>query len=130
MLAVAALAGCSRSPLDQARKGLDSIHSWAASTQMVGERWLQGAVPSAYVRRTLQSFGRKVVKERGKVASGSLPTEMKRYLLSGFDSTSLAIDSLRVMVDRGERGEAARLVSSLSSRAHATDSMKARIHEK
>jgi hypothetical protein len=129
MLAVAALAGCSRSPLGQARKGLDSLHSWTASTQMVGERWLQGAVPDAYVGRTLNSFRAKVLEQRGKLASGTLPTDMKRYLLSGFDSTSVAIDSLRVVVERGERGEAARIVSGLSARAHAADSVKARIHE-
>ncbi len=130
VLAMAALTGCSNSPLDEVRKGLDSLHSWAVSTQMVGERWLQRAVPDAYVGRTLKSFGRKVLEQRGKLASGTLPTETKHYLLSGFDSTSMAIDSLRVMVERGDRGGAARIVSGLSARAHAADSLKARIHEK
>jgi hypothetical protein len=128
VLAVTSIAGCSHSPREEARKGLESLHSWAVSTQMVGERWRQSAVPRPYAGRALSSFRKKMLKQRGKIASETLPSELKRYLLSGFDSTVVATDSLRAMVQRGERGDAARIVSSLSARASAADSAKARIH--
>ncbi|HEU6451204.1 MAG TPA: hypothetical protein VFT57_07270 [Gemmatimonadaceae bacterium] len=127
-LALATIAGCSRPPGEQARKGLESLHSWAVSTQIVGERWLQRAVPDPYIGKTLDSFGRKMRKQRTKIASGTLPADVKRYLISGFDSTALAAESLRVRVESGERGDVARIVSGLSARAQSADSVKARLN--
>ncbi|HEU4584782.1 MAG TPA: hypothetical protein VFR95_03485 [Gemmatimonadaceae bacterium] len=125
---VASIVGCSHSPGEKAKKGLESLHSWAVSTQMVGERWLQRAVPDPYVGKTLDSFGRKMRKQRTKIASGTLPADVKRYLISGFDSTALAAESLRVRVESGERGDVARIVSGLSARAQSADSVKARLN--
>jgi hypothetical protein len=126
-LAVAAIAGCSRSPGEKSKKGLESLHSWAVSTQMVGERWLQRAVPDPYVGTALKSFGEKIRKQRRKIASGTLPADVKRYLISGFDSAALATDSLREMVQGGDSADAVRILSGLSARARSADSVKARI---
>jgi len=123
-LAAFALAGCSRSPRDQAKKALESLHSWAVSTQMVGERWMEGAVPDSYASKALQSFGKKVEKERGKIASGELPADTKRFLIAGFDSTTRAVDSLLSNVDKGEKIAAADILKRLSAQARAADSLE------
>ncbi|HEU4586806.1 MAG TPA: hypothetical protein VFR95_13715 [Gemmatimonadaceae bacterium] len=127
VLAVAGLVGCSRSPREEARRALESLHSWTASTRMVGERWLQRAVPDRYVGEALKFFGKRMREERSRIASGTLPADVRTYLLSGFDSTALATDSLLMAVERGERGAAARIVSGLAARARSADSVMAHI---
>ena len=126
-LAALALVGCSRSPRDQAKKALESLHSWAVSTQMVGERWVEGAVPDSYASKALQSFGKKMEKERGKIASGELPADTKRLLIAGFDSTARATDSLLSIVDKREKSAAVDILKQLSARARAADAFEARL---
>lgn len=132
MLALAALvvAGCSKSPSDQAKKGLESLHSWAVSARMVGERWVEGAVPGPYASKTLQSFSEKVRKERKKTASGKLPSNVEGFLVAGFDSTASATDSLLAVVDRGDKRAAADLIGRFSMQARAADSLKASLGAK
>ncbi|HET7550163.1 MAG TPA: hypothetical protein VFK04_02670 [Gemmatimonadaceae bacterium] len=128
-LAALAVVGCSGSPRDEAKKALESLHSWAVSTQMVGERWMEGAVPDPYASKALQAFGKKVRKERDKIASGKLPADMKRYLVAAYDSTARTADSLMSDVDKGDRS-AADILKQLSARARAADSLEGRLGAK
>lgn len=127
MLALAALvvAGCSRSPRDQAKEGLESLRSWAVSAQMVGERWAEGAIPGQYARKALQSFGKKVRKEREQTASGKLPSNVKGFLVAGFDSTASATDSLLTVVKSGDKRAAADVVRRFAMQARSADSVRA-----
>ncbi len=117
------VAGCSPSPREQARKGLESLHSWAVSARMVGERWIQGAIPDPYASTTLQTFGRKVRKERRKTSSGNLPSDVKEFLVAGLDSTAGAADSLLAAVNRNDKRAVPGIVRELSLRARAADSL-------
>lgn len=132
--ALAALAvivvGCSGSQRERVKEELESLHSWAVSSRMVGERWLHGAVPDPYASETLSSFAKKVEKEREKAASGKLPAQMKKFLVAEFDSTALATDSLLALVDRRERRAAAGVLARLSRQARAADSVKERVGTK
>jgi hypothetical protein len=121
---------CSRSPREQAKKGLESLRSWAVSAQMVGERWAAGAVSAPYASKTLQTFGTKVRNERGKVASGNLPSDVKEFLVAGFDSTAHATDSLLSLVDRGDKRAAADVVGRLALQARAADVARERFGAK
>jgi len=126
-LVALAVSGCSRSPRDQAKKALESLHSWAVSTHMVGERWMEGDVPDAYASKALQSFGKKVRKERGKIASGKLPNDMKQFLAAGFDSTARSADSLLSIIDKREKSATADILKQLAAQARAADSVKERL---
>jgi hypothetical protein len=126
-LAALAAVGCSGSPRDQAKKALESLHSWAVSAQMVGDRWMHGAVPDPYARKALEAFGKKVRKERNKATSGKLPADIEGYLAAQYDSTAAATDSLLSLVGRGERRAAAILVARLSAEGRAADSVKGRL---
>ncbi|HET7621410.1 MAG TPA: hypothetical protein VFK39_05855 [Gemmatimonadaceae bacterium] len=126
-LAALVVAACSHSPREQAKKRLASLHSWAVSTQLVGERWMEGAVPTPYASKTLQTFGRKVWNERRQTESGELPPDVKAFLVAGFDSTARATDSLLSVVDRNDKHAAADIVRRLSVQARAADSARERI---
>jgi hypothetical protein len=94
---------------------------------MVGERWMEGAVPTPYASKTLQTFGKKVWKERKKTASGKLPPDVKAFLVAGFDSTARATDSLLSAVDRDDKHAVAHIARRLSMQARAADSARERI---
>lgn len=126
-LAALTLAGCSHSPRDQAKEALESLHSWAVSAQMVGERWMEGAVPASYASKALRSFGKKVEKERGKIASRELPADTKRFLSAGFDSTTRAVGSLLSNIDKDEKNAAADVLKQLEAQARAADSLQERL---
>lgn len=132
MLALAALvaAGCSHSPREQAKEGLESLRSWAVSAQMVGERWEAGAVSDPYASKTLQTFGKKVRKERRKAASGRLPSDVKEILVAGFDSTAHATDALLSLVDRDDKQAVIEVVRRLALQARAADVARERLGAK
>ena len=123
-LAALAVIGCARSPREQAKKGFESLHSWAVSTRMVAERWVQGSVPDPYAVKALQSFGKQVRKERKKAASGKLPADVRRILVAQYDSTAVATDSLLMLAGRGQKRAAASIVVRLSDQARVADSLK------
>jgi hypothetical protein len=126
-LAVLPLAACSKPAAKQAREGLESLHSWARSSSMVGEEWVRRAVPDAYARKALQSFGEHVRKEEQKASSGELPTALARFLADGFAAVSQATDSLRSAVERKDRHATVAIMARLSAQSRAADSVKKRL---
>jgi hypothetical protein len=90
---------------------------------MLGERWMQGAVPASYASKTLGTFGKKIRAERERISSGKLPPGVREFLAAHFDSTAGATDSLLAVVDRGDKRGAADFVSLLSAQARAADSV-------
>ena len=123
-IAAIALAACSGPPDKQAKQGLESLHSWAQSANMVGEEWLRGAVPDAYARTALQSFAKKAKKEQKQALSGKLPAATRQFLVEGFGAVILAADSLRSAVDRRDRHGTVTIMGALAARARAVDSVK------
>jgi hypothetical protein len=126
-IAAIALAACSKPPRQQAKQGLESLHSWAQSADMVGAEWLRGAVPGAYAGKALQSFAKKARKEQRKISSGALPAATRKYLSDGFGAVALSTDSLRSAIHRKDRDATAPLLAQLSARARAADSAKAQL---
>ena len=56
------LTACSRSPHDKLLEALETIQSWTATAQMVGEAWQQGNVPDQYARQTLIKSQQEISK--------------------------------------------------------------------
>ena len=130
VLAALVAAGCSRSPREQARMELLSVRSWAASAQMVGERWMERAVPDRYAKRALASFVKKIESERSKASAADLPARAKAHIVAAFDSTARATDSLLRVVERGDRAAAAHITARLAARARDAHSMSERLRAK
>lgn len=126
-LAALALAACSKPPAKQAREGLESLHSWARSSSMVGEEWVRRAVPDAYARKALLSFGEHVRKEEQNASSGELPPVLARFLAAGFAAVAQATDSLRSAVERKDRHATVAIMARLSAQSRAADSAKDRL---
>ncbi len=58
------LAACSRSSShEKLLKSLQTVQSWTATAQMVGETWQQGAVPDAYAEQTLKKSQEEIARE-------------------------------------------------------------------
>jgi len=46
---------------------IQSVSSWAATVQMVGNAWLKGNVPSKYAQQTLNKSQSQLVQEKNKI---------------------------------------------------------------
>jgi hypothetical protein len=125
-LATLSVAGCSKSPTEQARQELASLHSWAASARMVGDEWIRQAVPDAYATLALRSFGKRLRKERQRVSSQALPEGVSGFLGTRLAAVEGLTDSLRAAIRRDDRGRAAGVLTLLSAQVGAADSMRSR----
>lgn len=126
-LATVAVAGCSKSPAEQARQELASLHSWAASARMVGDVWNRRAVPDAYALVALRSFGKQLGKERHEAPSQALPDGVQGFLGARLDAVEKLTDSLRAAIRRDDRGRAAGVLTLLSAQVSAADSVRSRL---
>jgi Tfp pilus assembly protein PilP len=67
------LAACSRSSShEKLVKSLQSVQSWTATAQMVGETWQQGNVPEAYAEQTLKKSQEEIARETKDLTESSV----------------------------------------------------------
>lgn len=58
------LTACSQTtPQEKIVKALESIQSWTATAQMVGETWQQGDISTTYAQQTLEKSQQEIAKE-------------------------------------------------------------------
>jgi predicted metal-dependent hydrolase len=66
-------AACSRSPShEELVESLQSIQSWTATAQMVGETWQQGNIPDAYAEQTLKKSQEEIAREKKDLTEPSV----------------------------------------------------------
>ena len=67
------LSACSRSSShEKLVKSLQTIQSWTATAQMVGETWQQGKVPDAYAEQTLKKSQEEIDREANNLTDSSM----------------------------------------------------------
>lgn len=82
LLLVTLLTACSnKSSKDQLTNELQTITSWSATAQMVGEAWVRGAVPTVYAKQTLLTAQQELQKETNTLAQLSIPPTQRPTLL-------------------------------------------------
>jgi hypothetical protein len=69
LLLLSTVTACSTQPSTaHLAKELKTVKSWAATAHMVGDTWVQGSVPSAYARQTLQTAQTELQNESKTLA--------------------------------------------------------------
>ena len=67
------LAACSHSSShEKLIKSLQTVQSWTATAQMVGETWQQGTVPDAYAEQTLKKSQEEIARETKDLTESSV----------------------------------------------------------
>lgn len=78
LLLLTLLTACSsKSSGDDFSKELETVTSWAATAQMVGDAWIHDKVPTAYAYQTLSKAQKKLQEETEKLAHSS--TDPKQH---------------------------------------------------
>ena len=68
LLMLTLLASCSgKTSAEDINKETQSVSSWVATANMVGDAWIRGAVPNKYAEQTLKRATEELRKEKEKI---------------------------------------------------------------
>lgn len=80
-LLLTTLTACSApSAAEKRTKELETVASWVATAHMVGDAWLQNAVPAVYAQQTLHSTQQELHKETDAIAKVTSTQERSQVL--------------------------------------------------
>jgi hypothetical protein len=106
---------CTRTPSDQLKSELQTITSWTATARMVGEAWLNRAVPNAYALHTLQT-AKESLAESIKTLSEQKPegvAELQTSFIGQARSLERLVDEMRAAVKNRDGSALAQLLKQL-----------------
>ncbi|MBL1178547.1 hypothetical protein [Pantanalinema sp. GBBB05] len=66
------------SPHDQQIKTLKTIHSWAATAEMVGEAWTNGQIPNQYAQQTLAKSQAEIAQARNEITDTAISVQIQQ----------------------------------------------------
>ena len=67
------LAGCGKSPADQAKAAATSLASWEATVRLLEQQQARGAVPEAYARQVRRAAEEARTKARAQLRESHSP---------------------------------------------------------
>jgi hypothetical protein len=99
---------------------MQAVASWAATAHMVCEAWLNGAVPTHYARRTLQTAQQKLQKEADTLEqSSSIPGDRLAKALEQLQNLEAMVDEMREAVQTGDRASLGQQINQLAAEEEA-----------
>jgi|SRR5918911_4977980 uncharacterized protein YPO0396 len=116
-LVALALTCCTRSPADQLKTELQTVASWTATAHMVGDAWLKGAVPHAYVTKTLVN-ARETLQEETKTIE-ELKPEAGAELLDQTRNVGQLVEQMRAAIEKKDNQTLAQLLKQLEAEEQA-----------
>ena len=80
LLIVTLLASCSgKTSAEDIDKETESVSSWVATANMVGDAWIRGAVPNKYAEQTLKRATEELRKEKEKIDEIKLSKDVSKH---------------------------------------------------
>ncbi|WP_298907384.1 hypothetical protein [uncultured Nostoc sp.] len=80
LLIVTLLASCSgKTSAEDMDKETESVSSWVATANMVGDAWIRGAVPNKYAEQTLKRATEELRKEKEKIDEIKLSKDVNKH---------------------------------------------------
>ena len=102
------LAACTHSSShEKLIKSLQTIQSWTATAQMVGETWQQGTVPDAYAEQTLEKSQEEIAKETKDLTESSIQQQTQQI--------QQTLQHLTDAIKRHQKGEIVAPLQQLST---------------
>ncbi|HEX4966284.1 MAG TPA: hypothetical protein VF173_36080 [Thermoanaerobaculia bacterium] len=115
ILLATALLGCRHpSPEDELAGRARLAASWAASLQMLGEKWLANSVPTTFVRDTCAAAGDDLAQADEDAAKSQAAPAQKDRLRQSIALARTAAKALKRDAEDGDRPGAAREVQRLA----------------
>lgn len=80
LLILTLLASCSsKNSAEDMDKETQSVSSWVATANMVGDAWIRGAVPNKYAEQTLERATEELQKEKNKIDKIKLSKDVSEH---------------------------------------------------
>lgn len=125
-LLLVAFTACTRSPADRLKAELQSVSSWSATSRMVGEAWLKGAVPYAYAAETLRA-AQETLSEEIRTLQGEKPEggtlELHNSVLERARGIEQVIGEMRASIEKRDSQSLSHLLKQLEAEEQATKAL-------
>lgn len=109
------LTACSnKSSKEQLANELQTITSWSATAQMVGEAWVRGAVPTVYAKQTLSTAQQELQKETDTLAQLSIPPTQRPTLLENLQRLDQTVGQMSTAAQQTDRTGMAQEIQKLA----------------
>jgi len=115
LLLLLLLTACSsKSSADDLTKELQTVTSWAATAQMVGDAWSHGNVPTLYAKQTLSKAQQKLHQETDTLAHSSTLTQ-HRTLLAQLQRLASIVGQMSIAVEQKDHVAMSQYLKQLST---------------
>lgn len=118
LLLLALLTACSsKSSSEELTKELQTVSSWTATAEMVGNAWVRGAVPTAYAKKTLSTAQQELQKETGTLVQLSTAPTQRSTLLKNLQLLEKTVGQMSTAVEQADHHKMTQEIQKLSMAA-------------
>jgi hypothetical protein len=95
---------------------MQTATSWAATAHMTGEAWLNGAVPTRYARRTMQTAQQALSEEKRMLEqSPSITGDRLSKALEQLQQLEATVEEMQAAVQTGDRARLGQQLNQLAT---------------
>ena len=115
LLLLTLLTACSsKSSSEELTKELQTVFSWTATAEMVGDAWVRGAVPTAYAKQTLSTAQQELQKETGTLAQLSTAPTQRSTLLKNLQILEKTVGQMSTAAEQADHRKMTQEIQKLS----------------
>lgn len=126
LLTLTLLTACSKEPTDRLTQELKTVKSWTATSKMVADAWVRGAVPKVYAKQTLKKAQQEFQTETNNIAeiesSTAIPQPYKLVLLGHIKRLAKITEQISTAVEQENYSIVAQRLEDLSLEGRTLDS--------
>ncbi|MEH2369768.1 hypothetical protein [Nostoc sp.] len=126
LLTLTLLTACSKAATDRLTQELKTVKSWTATSKMVADAWVRGAVPKVYAKQTLKKAQQEFQTETENIAqiesSTAIPQPYKLALLGHIKRLAKITQQISTAVEQENYSVVAQRLEDLSLEGQKLDS--------
>ncbi|MEH2083327.1 MAG: hypothetical protein V7K89_26140 [Nostoc sp.] len=126
LLGLTLLTACSEAATDKLTQELQTVKSWTATSKMVADAWVRGAVPKVYAKQTLKKAQQKLQTETDNIAeiesSTAIPQPYKLALLGHIKQLVKITEQISTAIEQENYSVVAQRIGDLSLEGRRLDS--------
>jgi hypothetical protein len=126
LLGLTLLTACSEAATDKLTQELQTVKSWTATSKMVADAWIRGAVPRVYAKQTLHKAQQEFQTETDNIAkiesSTAIPQPYKLALLGHIKRLAKITEQMSTAVEQENYSVVAQSIKDLSLEGRTLDS--------
>ncbi|MBH8574880.1 hypothetical protein I8752_18000 [Nostocaceae cyanobacterium CENA369] len=120
LLLLLLLTACgSKSTKDELSKELQSVKSWTATAHFVGDAWIHKAVPTTYVKQTLDKTQQELKTQTEELSKLSIPSSNRGAILKSLQQLQDTVSQMSKAVENNNYPAVTQQVQQLSHQEQA-----------